>query len=368
MKRLFGTIRTVFLLCGSVIGAGFLGGAELVEFFGVDRPAPFLALSGIVFFIGFSAVLMREKRKAELPLLRNEKKIIETVFISTELIFSSAMLAGIKDVFAEIGAGGFSHTLTLVLFIASCFFVNKGKRGAEILSLLIMPVTLIAVNVIAVIFVFGDGQDTIYRAATNLIIPKAAAKAALYSSLNVFIAVPAVTETVKGKSSFELTIAAAAFSVLFCVEAFLILNVVGRVGATDSGVPVLCALKDSCNAVRATIFVALLFATFTSFFTCFVGAASDISEDVGFFGDKIKPAAYVFVYLFSLAGLNRIVKFVYPFFGACGACYIINSLKRLIGFMIQNRKIAKIAKSYCIKRGVKADNKDKTCFGGYENV
>ena len=88
MKRLFGILKTVFLLCGAVIGAGFLGGAELAEFFGAAGYAPFLALSGALFFIGFFVVFAREKKKAELPVSEKEESLTVKAFFAAELIFS----------------------------------------------------------------------------------------------------------------------------------------------------------------------------------------------------------------------------------------------------------------------------------------
>ena len=205
MKRLFGILKTVFLLCGAVIGAGFLGGAELAEFFGAAGYAPFLALSGALFFIGFFVVFAREKKKAELPVSEKEESLTVKAFFAAELIFSSAMLAGVNEIFLEAGAGE----------------------------------------------------------------------------------------------------------------------------------PIVRALAGQGKVVRTVIFTSLFLATFTSFFTCFAAVSEGAERALPKLGKKTKSSSFktvlfIFVYLFSLAGLNKIIKFVYPIFGALGVCYIVNSAIKLV--------------------------------------
>lgn len=369
MKRLFGILKTVFLLCGAVIGAGFLGGAELAEFFGAAGYAPFLALSGALFFIGFFVVFLREKRKSELPVSEKEESLTVKAFFAAELIFSSAMLAGVNEIFLEAGAGVLSYVLTFALFTISCFCVKKGKRGAEILSASVMPIALVAVNIFLVLFLaeareinmFGNGDGAVgnvfgaasatggagitsitggvtavtAKAEQSFSVWRGILKAVLFSSLNVFITAPAVTETVKNKSVSGLTVAAAIFSVIVSAEAFLILRTIERAGTAGAGEPIVRALAGQGKVVRTVIFTSLFLATFTSFFTCFAAVSEGAERALPKLGKKTKSSSFktvlfIFVYLFSLAGLNKIIKFVYPIFGALGVCYIVNSAIKLV--------------------------------------
>ncbi len=375
MKRLFGILKTVFLLCGAVIGAGFLGGAELAEFFGAAGYAPFLALSGALFFIGFFVVFAREKRKSELPVSEKEESLTVKAFFAAELIFSSAMLAGVNEIFLEAGAGVLSYVLTFALFTISCFCVKKGKRGAEILSASVMPIALVAVNIFLVIFLAKTREVNVFRnggvvarkvreffgaasatggagiigitsitggvtavtakAEQSFSVWRGILKAVLFSSLNVFITAPAVTETVKNKSVSGLTVAAAIFSVIVSAEAFLILRTIERAGTAGAGEPIVRALAGQGKVVRTVIFTSLFLATFTSFFTCFAAVSEGAERALPKLGKKTKSSSFktvlfIFVYLFSLAGLNKIIKFVYPIFGALGVCYIVNSAIKLV--------------------------------------
>ena len=399
MKRLFGILKTVFLLCGAVIGAGFLGGAELAEFFGTAGYAPFVALSGAIFFIGFFVVFLREKRKAELPVSVKEERLTEKAFFAAELIFSSAMLAGVNEIFLEAGAGVLSYVLTFALFTISCFCVKKGKRGAEILSATVMPIALVAVNIFLIIFLAktsevnmsesggeafrkvrelcgaasatdGAGITGITgitsiiggvtaKAGQSFSVWRGILKAVLFSSLNVFITAPAVTETVKDKSVSGLTVAAAIFSVLVSAEAFLILRTIERAGTAGASEPIVRALAGQGKVVRAVIFTSLFLATFTSFFTCFAAVSEGAERTLPKLGKKtksssFKPVLFIFVYLFSLAGLNKIIKFVYPIFGALGVCYIINSVIKLVKIKGKKRIFLKNDKMARYKNAAKS--------------
>lgn len=366
MKKLFGIFKTVFLLCGGVIGAGFLGGAELAEFFGAAGYLPFVAVSAVTFFIGFSFVFLREKQNGELTVSQSEQKITEIVFLAAELIFSAAMLAGVNEILREAGTGFFSYPLTFALFVSSCIFLKNGKRAAERLSSVAMPTALILVDIFLIIFLFGKkGMGVKTESVENIAAWQGIFKAVLFAALNVFITAPAVTETVKNKTLAELLVAAAVFSLIAFMQAVLILRTVETTDSLKAEVPVVRALAETGKIVRAIIFISLFFATFTSFFTC-CAAASEYSEKK--FGRKFKYASLIFTYLFSLAGLNKIVKYVYPIFGACGVFYVINSLIKFIKLNGKKSKNKKTVKSYRIKIRKKADNSNKVRFGGYKNV
>ena len=361
MKSFSGISKTVFLLCGSVIGAGFIGGTELAEFFGGNGYLPYLILSAFLFFSGFTIVLLREKKNDGLTVSVREKQYTCKVFFAAEFVFCSAMLAGITEILKSFGAGGFSYLISLAVFSASCFLAETGRLRADKANAALMPAILILLNVLIITRL---SRGTTLNASGELCPSRfrGTVKTFLYVFLNVFISAPAVKCAAKENGVTSLVVAAAAGSVIIAAEAFLILRVSESCGTLKESLPLLSALKNGGAFTRFCVYFALLVAAYTSFYTCLFSLKSESERISGGRAEKI--AVYVLVYCFSVAGLKRIVSFVYPIFGAFGVCYVINSLIKLVCEKGKFSKSAKTVKSRGIKIKAKAHNKLKFRFGG----
>lgn len=361
MKSFSGILKTVFLLCGSVIGVGFVGGTELAEFFGGNGYLPYLILSAFLFFSGFTIVLLREKKDDGLTVSVREKQFTCKVFFAAEFVFCSAMLAGITEILKSFGAGGFAYLISLVIFFASCFLAETGRLRADKANAALMPAVLILLNVLIITRL---SSGTTLNASGELYPSRfrGTVKTLLYVFLNVFISAPAVKCAAKENGVTSLVVTAAAGSLIIAAEAFLILRVSEKCGTFKEPLPLLSALKNGGAFTRFCLYFALLVAAYTSFYTCLFSLRSESERISTRRAEKI--AIYVLVYCFSVAGLKRIVSFVYPIFGAFGVCYVINSLIMLVCAKGKSSKSAKTVRSRGIKIKEEAHNKLKFRFGG----
>lgn len=361
MKGFSGILKTVFLLCGSVIGAGFVGGTELAEFFGENGYIYYLILSAFLFFSGFTIILLRKKKNDGLIVSAREELFTGKVFFAAEFVFCSAMLAGITEILKSFGAGGFSYLISLAVFSVSCFLAETGKLRADKANAALMPAVLILLNVL-IITRLSSGTALNANSEIRPSFFRGTVKTFLYVFLNVFISAPAVKEAAKENGVTSLIVAAAACSVIIAAEAFLILRVSEKCGTFKEPLPLLSALKNGGSFTRFCVYVALIVAAYASFYTCLFSLRSESERISG--GRTEMMAVYVLVYGFSVAGLKRIVSFVYPIFGAFGVCYVVNSLIKLVCAKGKSSKIAEIVKSRSIKNNAKAHNKLKFRFGG----
>ena len=218
MKRFSEIIKTISVLLGSVIGAGFLSGAELTVFFGAEDFVPFLFVSGISFFVGFSLFFICQKQ--ELRFDSSEERFFNITFFISCAIFSSAMLAGINDLFRGFGIKYLYFLPSLFVLVITYFLSGKGGMAAEKVNSIIMPATLLA----AIIFMFTTkgtaGAEDLPVKNKKFLVP------VLFAFMNVFITVPAASETLANKSEKTLIGSSALFSVIISVLSFLFLSVV----------------------------------------------------------------------------------------------------------------------------------------------
>jgi uncharacterized membrane protein YkvI len=106
VKTLFNILQTIFLLVGTIIGAGFITGAELVEFFGSKNfivPLIFATiLMAVALVIVFKKLKSCQSNSYNVENLFGGRKGYALATCFTSLIFSASMLAGIDTLLNTI--------------------------------------------------------------------------------------------------------------------------------------------------------------------------------------------------------------------------------------------------------------------------
>lgn len=336
MKRISEIIKTLSVLLGSVIGAGFVSGAELTIFFGTIDFVPFLFVSGCLFFLGFSVVYLYENNCNG---NKTDNKFFECILLISCTVFSAAMIAGITDLFAFCGVARFIPSLVCVVFFYLLY--EKGVDFIEKINGIIMPITII----LSLIFIYYSNKCcnqivTIPQPKKNFIFP------VLFSFLNIFITIPVAKESIKNKSKFSVIFSFVLFSFIFVYFAFIILVTVKNSGTVDFALPLLRAFIGN-RIIYGAFGVCIFLCSFTSFYACCFPPAIKTRNR---YGKKTVLILLLLVYLLSFAGLGKIIKWVYPLFGAAGAAYVCKAL-----FILIKNKVM-------YKKSVKADNtiKQKT--------
>lgn len=324
--------NTVFLLVGAVIGAGFLSGAELVAFFGTDGFLPFVVVSGLLFWAGFSSVFAGVKDGREMYLFngRNSHSVFPALFVCADFIFMVSMLAGMNGLSENYDIFGGFPLFSLFSLAIALFFSEKSKKGAEIINSVLMPAAIVFINFL---IIRGDGLSV---GGTNPNPAAGAGKCALFALMNIFVSVPVAAACAKGKKRSSLFIAAGISALIIAAQAAVILAAVRRAGnsAARSGLPLLYALGT--GGISLIFCAALFIGMFTSFYACYSPLAEKTEKR---FGKKGITFLVVSAFLFSLAGLDAIIVYVYPLVGAIGAVYIFRLLYDRITFRIKKHDL-----------------------------
>lgn len=332
MRSAFNVLTLFIALCGACFGAGFLSGSELIAFF-PSKNLVFLAVSGLVFFLGYS---FSPKKYG---------KITFYSFLMADVVFAAATLSGIDGITRELGFFGNIPAVSLFFIGVFHLFLSENIRAVERANLFITP----AVILIAVICAFIANSENTVNESAGL---KDGINAALYAFINLFVTAPTVILAGRNKSIKVKIISSALFSVVFIFVAFLILK-----GAVFSQNPLSDAVKNTVFFVP--ICIALILGSFTSF-AFFIYPVKGAVLGV-FAKDKTKGkisvfCLYLFIFLLSRVNLTYIIRYLYPIVGGAGAIFTVNNIVKGIKSLrikmlsIGDTKIKDKRRKLCLKK------------------
>lgn len=313
-------------LVGSVIGAGFLSGAELVRFFPAQGILPHAAVAAGLFFLcfwmlyrvggacgGFAGVLARLGRAG--PLLR-------AAMLASSFVLCAGMLAGLHSLAREGAGFGLSFPLPSLLALPLLYGLSgRGMRGLYAADALLVPLILLFVAANA-----GGALRSVQPAPAGA--ASSLAGVCLYVCMNAFLAAPVVCDAgaARGAGGGAAGCALAALLLGFCIAA--VAGAVAGTGAADADLPFLAALGGG-RAVRLLFCAVCACAILTSLFSAYypLHRAAESARRPRLARAGICAAAF----LLSAAGLSGLVRFVYPLVGGAGVVFFALLPRALFG-------------------------------------
>lgn len=328
MKTFFNCVKIFSVVCGAIVGAGFLSGVELLSFFGTENFIAPLVFAAALFFIALVAAFRTEEYE---DCAFSEGKIFSAAIKVSDFVFLTGTLAGLDCVFGDF-AGGFPVCSVFAIVFAA-FYSKKKGGGLEKLNVILSPVIIISVNVFLLLLIFRSPRLVVVKSVKKLGV-LSFARAAAYVFMNVFAALPVLKKCSKNKSKKEKIIASAAFGAFAFLQSAIILVAIKRSDAFFAEIPVI-------EAVKAFKFVfplklALFLGVFTSFYSYFLPV---YNRDKNGKTNVSGIAAVIAAFLLSRLGLNRVIAFFYPVVGAFGATYFIKLFFSAVKKGIKNKKI-----------------------------
>ncbi len=341
VKTFFNVLSTVFLMLGAVIGAGFISGAELLNFFGTEN---FLSsviiaifLTAVVFCLVFRAFKRFEKTEDGVEKLLGGKTVYSFFTCFSSYVFTASMLAGLDELWNSLNLLNGVPVFSIITIILISIFSQYGVKGLERLNLFLMPAVLIIVNVL----IFSKHNLDLTAIKKPLLTQTI--KSMLYVFMNTFICMPVMRECAKNKGKKSLILSSIIVALIVGAQSLIILCAIkGSSVLNRTHMP----LFDLMNKGGFSIpfFLCLLVGTLTSAFSAYYPAYAFAKNKGKKFGVIVSA---VLTLTLSRLGLNLIVKYLYPLIGGLGALFVIRSL---IG----------------IKKKTNADNKRNHLFyGGY---
>ncbi|HET7627284.1 MAG TPA: hypothetical protein VFK44_02745 [Bacillales bacterium] len=175
MKKKSTILQIAAAYIGTVIGAGFATGKEIVEFFLEYGHAGLLgiALCGIFFTAAGTKIMLishrnhfRSYEQLNRFLFGNKiGKVVNVIFLIVLLGTSSVMVSGTGSIFHE--QLGWSSLLGVFVLLTLCFLtISKGISGIFAVNMVVVPIML-SFSFLAALFIFFAGPHASFSSSVS---------------------------------------------------------------------------------------------------------------------------------------------------------------------------------------------------------
>ena len=342
-------IQLGFVFAGCFLGAGFVSGQELWQFFGIYGKNGFwgMILAIILFFI-FGYIVLTLSQKTGI-ILMDEIVIPQTRSCSesSKSLGKLRNFIGFIQVFFIIGiyiimcagAGALiNQLLGLHIIVGSsifCFFVCfvslKGIRGViNVFSLFVPPLILGAV-IIGICAVNKNGFSLVLQENQDTIFKNPAISAIVYVSYNFFgsigILAPVAQKYKKYKSKKILVAGTATGCLILTLISFCILMAMNTDReSTFSQLPMLFIAEKTNIFVGFAYAFFLLGAMFSTSLSSLVAVCEYVKEKYNFQRKKSAILTILLSFLaclLSLVGFDKLIGTIYPLCGIFGVFALV---------------------------------------------
>ncbi|MCH5162892.1 MAG: hypothetical protein J1G38_05330 [Clostridiales bacterium] len=343
-KSFLRAMSVSMLIVGTMIGAGFASGREVVSFFGAT-PNIYTALIAGVLVFGCSALFLfvgRRVKKSDIGEVNGEvfgklRPFADIFMLFNSMIVLSAMLAGTDSLaseFIDIRPLG-----SIVLGICCAVIAVKGLSGVIKANAVLVPlmiVFLFACSITAIDFPFSP-QASAIRPYSII----------LYVSMNMILGGGVLT-TVNRLSPREILLASGVAAVIIAGLLTFIMGALQSSAAAYADMPMLLIALKSGKVMYFVCIPIIAASIFTTMLTAFKSVYDYV---YGFIGKKIISAAAVLAVGLSVGalGFSNVVGTLYPIIGGVGLLYLACNVWFLIRTRVKNKVKKKALKIKKIK-------------------
>ncbi|MCH5165614.1 MAG: hypothetical protein J1G01_04365 [Clostridiales bacterium] len=317
LKSFLRALSVSMLIIGTMIGAGFASGKEVVTFFGAV-PNMFIALiTGVLVFCCSALFLFVGRRVKKTDIGEVNGVVFGKLrpFADVFMLFNSmtvlgAMLAGTDSLASEFI--DILPVASIVMGLLCAVIAVKGLSGVIKANAVLVPIMIVFLCVCSVAAI-----EFPFRAQTGSINMYSIV---LYVSMNMILGGGVLT-TVHKLSPREIILASAIAATVIAALLMCIMGALQSCAAAYADMPILLiALKNG----RIMYFVAIPVIA-TSIFTTMLSAFKSVYDYVlGFFKHKIIAAGTVLVggLIVGAFGFSNVVGTLYPIIGIIGLLYL----------------------------------------------
>ena len=320
LKRAGKGLRLTAILVGTVVGAGFVSGAELVRFFPSENFLPCAFLAALLIFLGFALLFACGKKYGGFDgtlahVFKKSAPAARWVILAASLMTSAGMLAGLDSVMLEgFGVPKRLPVLSVCVLVCVYFLSSKGTTAIGWINLCLVPAILAFIGSLA----FGDIE------LNYAFTPAGESFSSLclimsYAGMNVFLAAPIVCDL--GAKNKNCTGAAAAASVAIGAGIVIILANIFASGANAIGADMPLLAVMSADSLAGKVFAAVsAFGIVTTLFSSWYPLHERAMRSRR--PTAVRVALCAAAFILSRFGLKNIVGAVYPVLGGAGIVFL----------------------------------------------
>ncbi len=303
------SIEISLVVLGSVIGAGFITGREILEFFGTQN----FLISSIIFVVLFFVFLLYIFLSNSFS--SNVSKIVLTPLIYVgNLIIFSGMLSCFDSLFYEIfGLKNYLIYPSIFVLILSNFVVSKGVNGIAVANKILTPIIII-ITLVFIVFL-GNFNEPFISTVTLY-------KCFEYVGLNLFMSSILFNELGKSVNKKTAILSAVFSSFVLWLLIFLISSILfgENSGILNSDIPLLQIFNKNLLCFF-TFSIVLAFGIITTLFSSHYPLYRLVETKKYNFLSQLLLSLVAFS--LSRLGFYQIVAKFYPILGAIGITLII---------------------------------------------
>ena len=232
MYRIF---AVTMLVVGTIIGAGFASGREIVTFFGETPPVAVAAAVAVLVFVSCATFLFVGSKACADDIGTVNRKIagraepvLSALMLFNSLVSLSAMLAGTDDLLGEIFP--LKPLYSIVFGTLGVIVVARGLDGIMKVNVVVVPL-LAAITVIVTSLTISSPSSAPFTALT-------AYKSLTYVAMNAILAASVLT-TVHGLSRKQIVISSALTGVIIGGIVLCIILALCSSGAGKTDMPII---------------------------------------------------------------------------------------------------------------------------------
>ncbi len=317
-KSFLRSVSVAMLIVGTMIGAGFASGREVVAFFGAV-PNMFIALIAGILVFGCSVLFLFVGRRAQKPdigevngcVFGKFRALADVFMLFNSMTVLGAMLAGTDSLAAEFI--DIRPLASVVLGGLCAVTAVKGMSGVLKANAVLVPIMIVFLSICSIMAIeFPFRAQTSHINVYNIV---------LYVSMNMILGGSVLT-TVRRLSPREIILSSALASVIIAALLVLIMGALQSCSAAHADMPVLLiALKN--GRIMYLICMPVIAA---SIFTTMLSAFKSVYDYVvGFIGNKIISAVSVLAggMFVGAMGFSGVVDTLYPIMGIIGMVYLL---------------------------------------------
>lgn len=317
MKSVIKICMGSFVIIGTVIGAGFASGREILVFFARDVKfigILFLALLACFFALTYYFMSVGKNRKInclkDLIVVGNDKfkNVASGILAMTYLISTASMLAGMD----EIGKSAIALNIPLLSifsFLVATLFVVKGVGGLKLANSILVPSILAFIVGISIFHLQGK-LNIVFENQNSIAVT--VANAIAYALMNVLLASIVMAKIGEEMTKPQIKITALISSaVIAVVVAMFLLAMSNGQDLSRVPMPIMALAKQISSGFSAVSSVVIYFGIFTTLIASYYSLYEYVQS---YLKSKIASVIVCFCLSFSLSrlGFAKIVAIFYP--------------------------------------------------------
>ncbi|MGN1208100.1 MAG: hypothetical protein ACI4TI_01380 [Christensenellales bacterium] len=334
----------IFLIIGSVVGAGFASGKEIVVFFSGAGKLSYVIILLVAIFLYFviknliilgKDVQSKNIKDVNKILFKKSHAFFDAFIIIGLFVFITAMIAGINSI-GEIIFSNIHFPVITIISVFFCFFiVLLGVDAIKKVNLVLMPIVLILIVVVC--FASQNFCAENLQVSNSLcLFFKYLCLGICYISYNFVFSSSLIFE--KSKDLSPQKIKANSFVITIILTSLIfVVNFSMLKFNSSSDLPMLSLAFLGGNVLGYLFAFSLWFSILTSMISSLYMLVNTFKTNKFFSASLILTLSFIF----SFFGFSSIVNFVYPLQGFVGLAFIFKVFVHNKKFACQTKNSSK---------------------------